>query len=194
MLQGKAKTDYQREYMRRRRAGLAAAKPKPAAQADAAEIAPLKARIDELQAEVTRLRAALASRGGRPPPPPLPRRAEMEARKQAVAEEQKAKRAAARAAAELPPQEPDTIEGVKVELDKVLTQLKSARTQTKNLRGRIRWLEATADKRVRLVIPARLFREINFHLHPDRQDGAKAKERAGKCLAEFNGLKRLLDE
>ena len=51
-LQGKAKTDFQREYMRRRRAGLKAAKPapKPAAQPDGRE--PESKKIESLLFEV----------------------------------------------------------------------------------------------------------------------------------------------
>jgi hypothetical protein len=37
-----------------------------------------------------------------------------------------------------------------------------------------------------------LYREIVFHLHPDRWEGREAKARAEKCLAEFNALKTKL--
>jgi hypothetical protein len=40
----------------------------------------------------------------------------------------------------------------------------------------------------RLVMPKRLHREINFHLHPDRWEGDEAKQRAEKCFTEFNAL------
>jgi hypothetical protein len=53
MLQGKAKTDYQREYMRRRRAGQASAKTTSDAAKDR-QIAALKARIAELRRRIIR--------------------------------------------------------------------------------------------------------------------------------------------
>ena len=54
-LKGKAKTEYQREYMRRRRAEKAAAKPR--AKIGPAERQRLEARIHELEAELERERA-----------------------------------------------------------------------------------------------------------------------------------------
>jgi uncharacterized small protein (DUF1192 family) len=53
-MSGDAKTKYQREYMRKRRAG-AKAEPKAARS----HVAQLEQQISELQAEVTRLRAEL---------------------------------------------------------------------------------------------------------------------------------------
>ena len=40
----------------------------------------------------------------------------------------------------------------------------------------------------KVVMPKRLHREINFHLHPDRWEGDEAKQRAEKCFTEFNAL------
>jgi hypothetical protein len=45
-----------------------------------------------------------------------------------------------------------------------------------------------------VMMSKRLHREILFHLHPDRWEGNEAKQRAEKCLAEFNGLKAWLYE
>jgi hypothetical protein len=42
MLKGQAKTDYQREYMRRRRAGLLTAKPKPEPEKPRGVVRPAK--------------------------------------------------------------------------------------------------------------------------------------------------------
>jgi hypothetical protein len=182
------------ERQRRHRAQFRDSKPvtKPA-QPDVAK----DREIDVLKKHVADLEAKLASRGTKPEPRPLPRTAaELAAAKQQAQAARKAKlaagRAAARAAAGLVVEEPETIEGVKAELDNVLAQLKSARTRIKNQGFMINAIATEATKRTQLVTSERLFREINFLIHPDRQDSAKAKERAHKCLAEFNGLSRKL--
>jgi hypothetical protein len=44
-------------------------------------------------------------------------------------------------------------------------------------------------------MPKRLYREIKFHVHPDRIQDAELKKRANKCLAEFSALKvEFIDE
>jgi hypothetical protein len=47
---------------------------------------------------------------------------------------------------------------------------------------------------VQLITSKRLYREIVFHIHPDRIQDAEAKARAEKCLTEFNALKTMLYE
>src|SRR5262245_41577024 len=51
-LTGQAKTDYQREYMRRRRAGQSPKPEKPTAASSPQELAQAKARIAELETEL----------------------------------------------------------------------------------------------------------------------------------------------
>jgi chromosome segregation ATPase len=184
------------ERQQRYVAGLAA---KSSGKADGrdAEIERLQAENAKLKARIVNLEAELA-RAKKEPPPISPDDFSPE-RKQAVAEERKAKRAAKRAAKKraavgLMVEEPETIEGVKAELDKVMTQLASARTRIKNQSGLIHALSVDVGqgKRTQLVMSERLFKEINFHIHEDRAQGEKAKARAHKCLAEFNGLNRKL--
>jgi predicted transcriptional regulator len=64
MLEGKAKTEYQREYMRRRRAGLPTAKPKPevrpehkGSNAEASDIISLRAELDAAHRRIKELEA-----------------------------------------------------------------------------------------------------------------------------------------
>jgi hypothetical protein len=147
---------------------------KAVAQSDAA----LKARIAELEAELTRERAKKAQ-------PFSP------ARKQAVAEERKAARAAARAARAAAGPAPDpaeTIETLREERDKWKAEVVKRNTRIRNLEQTVRGLGVTASNRVRLVMSKRLHREIRAHLHPDRVQDPAAKKRADKCLGEFNGL------
>jgi predicted alpha/beta-hydrolase family hydrolase len=59
---GKAKTEYQREYMRRRRAGLHKAKPQTGSKRDEQEIARLKAQIAGLKADLRNAKAGKAKR------------------------------------------------------------------------------------------------------------------------------------
>jgi hypothetical protein len=189
MLTGKAKKDYQREYMRRRRAGLAAkptaTEPPPAPDtAKDQEIAQLKARIAELEAEVARLRSGA---GKAPEWPRTPE--EWAARKLAVAEERKARRAALKAAkaAAAPAPRGETIETLREERSNLQTQLKAARTRIRNLQDMHMILAKEADRRTKIIMTKELHRHIRACMHPDR--APKGQERLWTQRAqEFNGL------
>jgi hypothetical protein len=192
MLKGKAKTDYQREYMRRRRAGQAAAKAKPAAQAaqsaqqpdrrDGA-IAALKARIAELEAALTERDARIAALQAevnrtreRPQPPPLPRtveelkarKAERDAEVSAARKTKLAATRAAKAAAAAQEQPEQTIEEVRIDRDKWKDEAAKRNTRIRNLQHEIRALTETANQRVRMLLPQVLYKHILVALHPDR--------------------------
>jgi hypothetical protein len=143
------------------------------------------ALIVKLEQEVARLRDELALRNGkrtRPQPPPMPDNL-------ADFEKKKGKRKAKAAVEPKPPRQAGE------EIESLKRQLKAARTQNANLKQKVHWLTASADDRVRLVMPKRLYREIIFHVHPDRIQDAKLRKRANKCLAEFSALKvEFIDE
>ena len=81
------------------------------------------------------------------------------------------------------------LETLQAELAQAKAELAKRNTRIANLNRKIHHLTATAAKRVRLIMPKRLHREIRFHLHSDRIQGHEAKLRADKALAEFNALK-----
>jgi hypothetical protein len=143
------------------------------------------ARVAALEAEVTRLRAKLASRDGAAATEMPRTAAEWAAAKLEATAKRKAMRAAAKAArlAAAPAQE-QSIEVLTAEIDKLKRELVSRNTRIKNLRITIRILTTEREGKV-IYIPAKLYREIEWHVHPDRWPPA-ARKRAERCLAQFN--------
>jgi hypothetical protein len=138
-LSGDAKTKYQREYMRRKRAGEAPGKAKGESGGQAT--AALETRIRELEAENAALKAA-ANDAQQRQPPPLPRTAaDLLARKAQATADRKAKRAEATAArlrtvaAERPDADVPTL---LAENDSLKRQLKAAQTRAQNLTQELR--------------------------------------------------------
>jgi multidrug resistance efflux pump len=156
------------------------------------------ARVAELEAEVVRLRAELASRdaGGKPCPepelPPLPSTSEgWEALRRAATEARKARRAEAKAAAAI---KPTVILPETEAVAKLQRELKGARTQIANLKADVRGLIAewerdrNARKGKTIVMSRRLARHLRAHFHPDRAHGARNRELRDDLAKEFGSF------
>jgi hypothetical protein len=130
-----------------------------------ARIDALRARVTELEAELTRERAK--AKTAAPGDFKWPRSdAEWAAAKQAATEARKAGRAKAKAAraAAAPVEQDETIETVREERDKWKAECVKRNTRIANL---LRQIRATADKRAVLMSKA-LHKHIVAALHPDR--------------------------
>jgi hypothetical protein len=92
----------------------------------------------------------------------------------------------------------DGDERMKMALEEIIALKRANAAIDKILEGRIKddkwrgFLSKYAPPQ--LIISKRLHREIVFHLHPDRWESNEAKQRAEKCLQEFNALKSKLYE
>ena len=189
MLKGEAKTRYMRDYMRRRRAGQPA-KPKPAEPRSSPdvlavkdqEIARLKSRIAELEAELARWR-----RGQEIFRPRTPE--EWAALKLKVAEEKKARRAALRAAraAAAPAQEQEaSAETLRAEVEKWKEEATKRNTRIANLKRQIRVMAAMSKG---IPLTKEKHRLIRSCLHPYRAAGdAKMQKRLEQAFQAFEGL------
>jgi DNA repair exonuclease SbcCD ATPase subunit len=149
------------------------------------ENATLKQRITKLEQKL-----ALAGMASGKLPESV---AEMDAMRRVSEELAAAKRARAKAErqAKAPPVDTgETVETLAEKLRQRDQQLKGAQTRIRNLMQQVR---ALADKH-KLPVSNSLYREINYHCHPDRWETPKAKERAQKCLAAFNGRAVKIDD
>lgn len=176
------KTAYQREYMRRRRAGQRKPEPDPAPRQPQQPDPAMLAEIETLRARVRQLEVERAQ-GGRPPPLPTTLEGLMARKAEAAKDRATAVRAAARTKiAGMTPEEERT---VLERLEQAEKRLKARATEVKRLRAEVRYLADKAPPRM----SNRLRRQILGWLHPDRAAGDQAQQKQlEKCFQEFDAI------
>src|SRR5262245_48070241 len=173
-LSGDAKTKYQRDYMRRKRAGEAAGKAKGKSSG---ETAALESRVRELGAELARERsrreaaeAELARQRARREAPPLPKTPEeWAAAKERATAERKAKLAAGKAAAAKPAARP-------MPESEIVARLK---TRVRNLQRELTHVREWHKREMARVgkMSRTTFNAVIKCLHPDQRANATETEK-----------------